>query len=182
MDIGRCPSVVLKECVNLFFTYQRPFCTIVDRDEIEQGLFSPMNDHRQSTLLVHAVCAMGALMSDDRHIRELANLFVASAESKLSEAPFWHSRLERAQAMLLIAVFAAGIGQISKAWMYSGKHLRSHPARVLIMHTSRYGYPHDTGPRNRRHLLLERWSRTSECALHCCGETTAHVFDIQHIR
>ncbi|ETN47219.1 uncharacterized protein HMPREF1541_01410 [Cyphellophora europaea CBS 101466] len=124
MDVGRCPSVVLKECVNLFFSYQRPFCTIVDRDEIEQGLLSPMDDYRQSTYLIHAVCAMGALMSDDRHVRELANPFVASAESKLSETPFWHSRLDRAQTMLLIAVFAAGRGHISKAWIYSGMAIR----------------------------------------------------------
>lgn len=124
MEIARCPAVVLKECISLFFRCQRPFCAILNRDEFEQDLFTTSQDaENRSMSLLHAVCALGALMSDDHHIRELAEPFAISAERKISEGPFWHSCIETAQATLLVAVFATGRGNVSKAWMYSGKQM-----------------------------------------------------------
>ena len=106
--------------MSLFFRYQRPFCTIASREEIEQQLNASVEED-QPLQLLHGVCALGALMSNDRHIRELAVLFAASAEDELLKTQVWRSRPETAQAMLLVAVFAAGQGHVSKAWMLSGR-------------------------------------------------------------
>ncbi|KIX97485.1 uncharacterized protein Z520_06937 [Fonsecaea multimorphosa CBS 102226] len=125
-NIASIPKVVVQECVALFFKWQQPFCTLVERD----ALLERCRHHRRPpnhspSFLLHAVCALGALMSDDPNIRELADRFAASAEEGISDKCFWYSsHIATAQTMLLCAVFATGKGQVSKAWMYSGMALR----------------------------------------------------------
>lgn len=73
-----------------------------------------------SPALLYSICALGALMSHDQNINELADLFSASAEEAIADAPFGRASILTSQAMMLCAVFESGTGNVSKAWIYSG--------------------------------------------------------------
>ncbi|KIW25811.1 uncharacterized protein PV07_08954 [Cladophialophora immunda] len=124
-NITSIPKVVLQECIALFFKWQHPFCSLVDRDVLLEDCRhqSRLSKHRPSALL-HSVCALGALMSDDHNIRELADQFAASAEEAVKNKCLWRPHIATSQTMLLCAAFATGKGNVSKAWMYSGMALR----------------------------------------------------------
>ncbi|KAH0829762.1 hypothetical protein FOPE_10154 [Fonsecaea pedrosoi] len=124
-NIASIPKVVIQECITLFFRWQHPFCTLVDRDALLQDCrHHPRTPIPRLSALLHVVCALGALMSDDHNVRELADHFAASAEDAVTNNSFWRPHIATSQTLLLCAVFAAGKGKVSKAWMYSGMALR----------------------------------------------------------
>ncbi|KIW77093.1 hypothetical protein Z517_09539 [Fonsecaea pedrosoi CBS 271.37] len=124
-NIASIPKVVIQECITLFFRWQHPFCTLVDRDALLQDCrHHPRTPIPRLSALLHVVCALGALMSDDHNVRELADPFAASAEDAATNNSFWCPHIATSQTLLLCSVFAAGKGKVSKAWMYSGMALR----------------------------------------------------------
>lgn len=115
------PRVVFRECIQLFFDWQLPYSTLVDRDAFMHDWSSGSESGSDfSPPLLHAICALGALMSQDQNIRLLADLFAATANDELSVESCWVPRLATCQALLLCAVFDLGRGDSSKAWMNSG--------------------------------------------------------------
>ncbi|KIW17243.1 hypothetical protein PV08_04434 [Exophiala spinifera] len=138
-SISSIPRLVIDECVDLFFQWQRPFCRMLDRDSIPSrtsALSEPISG------LVHAVCALGALMSHDQNIKHLAPLFIAAAENAVADS-FDTLDVTTAQTFLLCAVFESGRGNASKGWMYSGVALRV--AEALGIHEDHL-QPVSTGP------------------------------------
>ncbi|OAG39036.1 hypothetical protein AYO21_06756 [Fonsecaea monophora] len=124
-NIASIPKVVIQECITLFFRWQHPFCTLVDHDALRQDCrHHPRTPIPRLSALLHVVCALGALMSDDHNVRELADHFAASAEDAVTNNSFWRPHIATSQTLLLCAVFATGKGKVSKAWMYSGMALR----------------------------------------------------------
>jgi hypothetical protein len=117
-SISSLPGIVINECIELFFQWQRPFSTIVDRDALRSNCPSGSTEQTSSGLL-YAVCALGSLMSHDHNIKDLAPSFASAAENLLWDS-FYPSHLSTMQAFLLCAVFESGRGNMSKAWMYSG--------------------------------------------------------------
>jgi hypothetical protein len=121
-SISSLPGIVINECVELFFQWQRPFSTIVDREALRSNCPSGLTGETSLGLL-YAVCALGSLMSHDHNIKDLAPSFASAAENLLRDS-FFPSHLSTVQAFLLCAVFESGRGNVSKAWMYSGVALR----------------------------------------------------------
>lgn len=112
------PNIVLNECIALFFQWHHPYSMIVERHVfMADFLSSPRNC---SSTLLYAICALGASVSEDSNVQELAHLFLAAVDEEISARNLWVPHLSTSQAMLLIAVFETGRGNSSKAWMYSG--------------------------------------------------------------
>ncbi|KAL6242762.1 hypothetical protein RBB50_010408 [Rhinocladiella similis] len=139
-NISSIPGLVMQECIDLFFQWQRPFCRMLDRDSIlsrTSSITEPMSG------LIHAVCALGALMSHDQNIKHLASLFISAAEKEIANS-FHTLDVTTAQTFLLCAVFESGRGNVSKGWMYSGVALRM--AEALGIHEDHLQPPVSTGP------------------------------------
>ncbi|KIX10471.1 uncharacterized protein Z518_01554 [Rhinocladiella mackenziei CBS 650.93] len=123
--ITSIPGTVVKECVALFFRWQHPYCTIIDRHAfLSEFSSSPRTGEYCSPALLYAVCALGAGMSQDQNIKELAEPFSESAEEAVLAKSFWLSHIATSQALLLCSIFETGRGNVSKAWMYSGMAFR----------------------------------------------------------
>jgi hypothetical protein len=119
------PRVVFRECILLFFRWQLPYSAILDPDAFMLEWSSGASNGRDfSPALLHAVCALGALMSHDQNIRQLADIFSAAANEELSANLHFLPSLTTCQALLLCAIFDVGRGNRSKAWMSSGEALR----------------------------------------------------------
>lgn len=145
-QISTIPDVVVKECTALFFAWQYPYCTIIDRNafmaDYSCSNSSPSyggNRCSPAPALLYAVCALGALMSHDHSIRQLADLFSAAADDALlfSWTTLLQPRLTISQAMLIWAVFETGRGNASKARTYLGMsglslHTNGFEANLMI--------------------------------------------------
>ena len=115
------PKIVFVECIALFFRWQHPYCTLLDRDAFLLDFHSaPRFGEHCTPLLLYTVCALGSSMSHDGNIKGLASLFFGSAEQELQNGVHWKTTLTTSQAMLLCAVYELGRGNYSKAWSFSG--------------------------------------------------------------
>lgn len=141
------PGVVLAECAMLFFRWQHPYCTILDRDAFWLDFYStPKCGESCSQGLLYAICALGSLMSQDPNIKELADLFSHAAEQAVTASPFWIPEIATSQAMLLCAIFETGKGQFSKAWMFSGSYCNRCPQ--VVANPPRHGLSNGTRSRS----------------------------------
>ncbi|KAI1623221.1 fungal-specific transcription factor domain-containing protein [Exophiala viscosa] len=140
------PRVVFRECIQLFFDWQIPYSTLVDRNAFMHDWSSGSESGSDfSPPLLHAICALGALMSQDQNIRALADLFAAAANDELSVESCWVPRLATCQALLLCAVFNLGHGDSSKAWMNSGLAFRMAQDLGINRQLGRYSSTCQTG-------------------------------------
>lgn len=113
---------VIRECIALFFQWQHPYSTLVDRDVVlADTSWDSGHEKYGAPALIYAACALGALMSHDQNIRHLADLFVTSAEGIIFGNELWRADITTSQALLLCSIFEAGKGNVSKSWMLSGK-------------------------------------------------------------
>jgi hypothetical protein len=115
------PGYIAIECVALFFRWHYPQCLFVDRDQFLLGFLNHSYASSYVTrALEHSICALGALLSADKTIRDLADNFSKSAIQCLE----WGNMLDpqdlSIQALILCSFFQIGKGDFSKAWMLSG--------------------------------------------------------------
>jgi len=133
----------MAECVKLFFRWQHPFSLMFNQDVFSRGT---KDGKYISPALLHAVCALGALMSPDRHVSELADRFAASAQQELFSQGFHTPQITSSQAYLCCAFYEAGRGNVNKAWMFSGKGwIHKHP---IAAKRDRGGFSHGARPRS----------------------------------
>lgn len=93
----------------------------IDREAFVQEFeVNPVDGEFCSAPLVHAGCAIGALMSPDPDIRALAAGFADLAESYLTSQGLGTPRLTSVQALLCCAYYEVGRGNLSKGWQFSG--------------------------------------------------------------
>jgi len=115
------PNETVAECVALFFRFHHPQCKIIDRDMFLVDYSQPSYARKTSSLAVeYSICAMGALMSPDMNIRDLADVFVTAAIRELDSATLLSPSESSIQALLLLSCYEIGKGNFSKAWMLSG--------------------------------------------------------------
>jgi hypothetical protein len=134
-SISSLPRIVVQECIALFFRWQQPYSTMIDSDAFMSDYMSgsPFGEDC-STALLYIVCALGALMSQDKNIQELASVFSSSAQDLIFSKSFWIPHLSKSQAMLLCSVYEIGKGNASKSWMYSGLFtLMRSPLFILLI-------------------------------------------------
>ncbi|OTA59696.1 hypothetical protein K449DRAFT_385014 [Hypoxylon sp. EC38] len=112
-------------CLALFFYWQYPQVMFIDREAFVQEFeLDPICSEFCSPPLIHAACALGALMSPDADIRALAPTFADSAENTLVRQGLATPRITSVQALLCCAFYEVGMGNLSKGWMYSGMAFR----------------------------------------------------------
>ena len=137
-DISDVPVSVMQECIELFFKWQVPYCNIIDRERFWAQYSSGVKlGEGDDASLLHTMCSLGALMSNSQHVRSLAPQFAAAAEFEISRK-FWIPHLTTCQAMLLLAVFESGRGELAKTWSYSGSTCHESWLRLRLHKTQRH--------------------------------------------
>lgn len=93
----------------------------IDREAfVKEFEVNPIDSEFCSAPLVHAGCAIGALMSPEPGIKALAAGFAELAESYLTSHGLSNPRLTSVQALLCCAYYEVGKGNLSKGWQLSG--------------------------------------------------------------
>ncbi len=169
---------MINECIELFFQWQQPFSTIVDRDALRSDRPAGSTEQTSSGLL-YTVCALGALMSHDHNIKDLAPSFASAAENLLWDA-FYISHFSTVQAFLLCAVFESGRGNVSKAWIYSGS-ASVKPTQTSI-NDCRNGTSHGRRPWSPRGSPATCFNRPFRYAVRGLRVTAAYVSNPIYIR
>jgi hypothetical protein len=72
--------------------------------------------------LVYAMCALGALMSSDLIVRDMADHYATIAQSIFMQQGTLLPDTNTLQALLCCAFYSAGKGDVSKSWQYSGNY------------------------------------------------------------
>jgi Fungal specific transcription factor domain len=113
---------VVRECLAQFPRSQYPYSMIVDQDEFLL-CFSSSDQHEEHNCLAlaYAMCALGALMSPDLIIKDMANDFYTAARRILMRRGMVVPHVTSIQALLCCAFYAAGKGNVSESWQYSGE-------------------------------------------------------------
>ena len=77
-----------------------------------------------SHLLMYAICAMGALASQEVAMRELSDVFFNRAQELLYGSALESPNLTTLQALILLGHREIGHGKTSKGWLFSGMAFR----------------------------------------------------------
>lgn len=77
-----------------------------------------------SDLLLYAICAMGALASEEIAPRELSDIFFNRAQQLLYGSALESPNLTTLQALILLGHREIGHGKTSKGWLFSGMAFR----------------------------------------------------------
>lgn len=77
-----------------------------------------------SDLLMYAICAMGALASEEIALRELSDVFFNRAQQLLYGSALESPNLTTLQALILLGHREIGHGKMSKGWLFSGMAFR----------------------------------------------------------
>ena len=77
-----------------------------------------------SDLLMYAICAMGALASQEVAMRELSDVFFNRAQELLYDSALESPNLTTLQALILLGHREIGHGKTSKGWLFSGMAFR----------------------------------------------------------
>lgn len=116
---------VLVDCIKLFFKWQYPDMHLfVFREAFLLDFFSPKsNGVYSSAELVYAICAMGALVSEDPHINKRAGEFYTTARESLMKLTDYPT-ISSLQAYLLLGLYDVYNGKINSGWILSGDGFR----------------------------------------------------------
>lgn len=77
-----------------------------------------------SDLLLYAICALGALVSEVTAAREISNIFFSRAQQLLYATALESPNLTTLQALILLGHREIGHGKTSKGWLFSGMAFR----------------------------------------------------------
>ncbi|KFY29643.1 hypothetical protein V494_08580 [Pseudogymnoascus sp. VKM F-4513 (FW-928)] len=112
---------VIAECVALFFRWHYPQCMFVDRDKFLLGFLNHSYTSKNSSRsLEFSICALGALLSPEKPIRDLAGSFYDAAVRSLESGGLLEPHESSIQALTLCSFYQIGQGDFTQAWMLSG--------------------------------------------------------------
>ncbi|KFY26563.1 hypothetical protein V493_04018 [Pseudogymnoascus sp. VKM F-4281 (FW-2241)] len=112
---------VIAECVALFFRWHYPQCMFVDRDKFLLGFLNHSYTSKNSSRsLEFSICALGALLSPEKPIRDLAGSFYDAAVRSLESGGLLEPQESSIQALTLCSFYQIGQGNFTQAWMLSG--------------------------------------------------------------
>lgn len=115
----RTPTIRL--CIGLFFRWQYPQFMFIDRECFLQKFEEDATGIEPGfTPLIYAFCAMGAPMSPDPETRAKSTPFAEYSESMLKVDKLTAPSVNVVQALLVLAFYHVGRGNMSKGWMLSG--------------------------------------------------------------
>lgn len=113
-------SPAIDECLALYFRWHNPSLSLLEGATFHleySAIEYPSSTC--STALIYAMSALGALVSPDLAIRDMAETYSLAAEKGLNPIDI-QSSVASVRAYMLCAVYQAGQGKCSKAWIYSG--------------------------------------------------------------
>ncbi|EFQ25642.1 fungal specific transcription factor domain-containing protein [Colletotrichum graminicola M1.001] len=111
----------MRLCIGLFFHWQYPVVMFIDRESfIQEYEANPVNGNYCSPPLIYSMAAIGALMSRDPDVKAKSPGFADTAQSILMTIEFGVSRPTSVQAFLCLSYYETGVGNMSKAWVYTG--------------------------------------------------------------
>ncbi|OBT98176.1 hypothetical protein VE01_03713 [Pseudogymnoascus verrucosus] len=112
---------VIAECVALFFRWHYPQCMFVDRDKFLLGFLNHSYTSKNSSRsLEFSICALGALLSPEKTIRDLAGCFYDAAVRSLESGGLLEPQESSIQTLTLCSFYQIGQGNFTQAWMLSG--------------------------------------------------------------
>jgi hypothetical protein len=112
---------IIAECVALFFRWHYPQCMFVDRDKFLLGFLNHSYTSKSSSRsLEFSICALGALLSSEKTIRDLAESFYEAAIRSLESGGLLEPQEASIQTLTLCSFYQTGQGNFSQAWMLSG--------------------------------------------------------------
>ncbi|WDK11021.1 fungal specific transcription factor domain-containing protein [Colletotrichum graminicola] len=110
----------MRLCIGLFFHWQYPVVMFIDRESfIQEYEANPVNGNYCSPPLIYSMAAIGALMSRDPDVKAKSPGFADTAQSILMTIEFGVSRPTSVQAFLCLSYYETGVGNMSKAWVYT---------------------------------------------------------------
>ena len=104
-----------------------------------------------SDLLLYAICAMGALASEELAARELSDIFFNKAQQLLYTSALESPNLTTLQALILLGHREIGHGKTSKGWLFSGMAFRL--AHEMGLHTDPNNWNGSDDSRVEREIL-----------------------------
>jgi hypothetical protein len=100
----------------------------VDRDKFLLGFLNHSYTSKNSSRsLEFSICALGALLSPEKTIRDLAGCFYDAAVRSLESGGLLEPQESSIQTLTLCSFYQIGQGNFTQAWMLSGM-----TAQVLI--------------------------------------------------
>lgn len=116
-------SALCQQMLSLFFQHQYYYHMVVYREYFLKDYDSGKGPY-YSDLLLYAICAMGALVSELEIVRDLSDLFASHAEEILHTSSAMESPdLTTLQALLILGQREIGRGKNAKGWLFTGKDL-----------------------------------------------------------
>ncbi|KAM3065048.1 hypothetical protein ACMFMF_011518 [Clarireedia jacksonii] len=97
-----------------------------------------------SDLLMYAICAIGALASEQTAQRELSDMFSNRAQELLYGSALESPNLTTLQALILLGHREIGQGKTSKGWLFSGMAFRIAHEMGLHLDPSHWKSPNDS--------------------------------------
>lgn len=117
-------SAIITAGLQNFFKWQYPHFMFIYREAFLRDHFSTRQNCRYwSPALLMSICAMGLLMSDDDGGKEMSIRCFHAAESITLVAGSSGSSLVLVQALLCLAFYEIGRGNLSKGWALSGTEI-----------------------------------------------------------
>lgn len=114
-------SALCLQMLSLFFQHQYYYHMVVYREYFLKDYDSGRGPY-YSDLLLYAICAMGALVSEVEMVRDLSDVFASYAEEILhSSAALESPDLTTLQALLILGQREIGRGKNAKGWLLTGK-------------------------------------------------------------
>lgn len=113
---------VIQECLANYFYWNEPHSAFINWDSLLTSCVdNKLSREHSSVSLVFAISSLGALMSSKHNTRILAHHFFDITVSLLNHQTLLSPCLTSIQTLICCSIFELGIGNASKAWMYSGR-------------------------------------------------------------
>ncbi|ETS74532.1 hypothetical protein PFICI_14398 [Pestalotiopsis fici W106-1] len=115
-------NAVAQELMVAFFKHQYPFNMSIHREYFIRE-YHEFTGRRYSDVLICAICATGALATDDVAKRSLAEVYLQRGQ-QLVQASLDHPDITLLQALLLLGQCEIGRGRTSRGWLLCGMAFR----------------------------------------------------------
>lgn len=116
-------SDICRQLMAKFFQHQYQYFPCLYREWFLRDFDSGVGPY-YSDLLMYAICALGALASEESTLRDLSGVFFNRAQELLYGGALESPNLTTLQALILLGHREIGIGKASKGWLFSGMAFR----------------------------------------------------------
>lgn len=116
-------SLLCRNLMAAFFNYQYQYHMCLYREYFLRDFDAGAGPY-YSDLLLYAICALGALASEEIAPRELSDIFFNRAQQLLYGSALESPNLTTLQALILLGHREIGHGKTSKGWLFSGMAFR----------------------------------------------------------